>query len=257
MNSARSATRSLALMGAVLAVSLALPATSLAGPLAGWWPMNEGSGQKVHDWSGNHNHGTLGSTAGADDNDPIWIAGVSGGAGRALAFDGNDSITVPRSTSLEPKRLTVSTWVRGGVTPGPYRHLVAKGGNACDAASYGLYTGSGGGLAFYIYDGASFYVSPQTTTASAWNGAWHNAAGTFDGSKVRLYVDGRQVGSGTPVPAGTKISYPLANGGAGIGDYTNAECGLAFTGDVDTVRIWNSALPVDLYWAIARSLLSR
>jgi hypothetical protein len=56
-------------------------------------------------------------------------------------------------------------------------------------------------------------VSPQASTASVWNGAWHNAAGTFDGSKVRLYID--------------------------------------------AIRIWNSARPIDLYWAIARSLLAR
>jgi hypothetical protein len=28
-------------------------------------------------------------------------------------------------------------------------------------------------------------------------------------------------------------------------------------GDIDTVRIWNQALPVDLYWALFRSLLGR
>ena len=89
-----------------------------------------------------------------------------------------------------------------------------------------------------------------------WNNTWHNAAGTFDGSKVRLYIDGKQVGSGTPVPAGTAISY-TAGGGNGIGDYGNNDCNLDLIGNIDTVRIWNQALPIDLYWAIARSLFNR
>ncbi len=254
--SSHRARRPFALAATAFLILLAAPAASYAaGPLAGWWPMNEGSGQTVHDWSGNDNDGTLGSTPDADDRDPIWIAGVTGGAGRALAFDGNDIITIKRDASLEPRRLTVATWVRSGLSPGPFRHLVAKGGDACNASSYGLYSGGSDTVAFYISDGTNAYVSPAAS-ASVWNGAWHHVAGTFDGKRVRLYVDGKQIGSGTAVPAGTEIAYPLPNGDGAFGDYAN-DCGLAFRGDIDTVRIWNSALPVDLVWAITRSLLQR
>jgi hypothetical protein len=255
MNRTHRTARSLAIGAAAVIISLVVPAASLAGPLAGWWPMNEGKGQTVYDWSGNGNHGTLGSTPGVDANDPTWTQGLFG-SGRALSFDGNDVVTVPRSSTLEPKRLTVSSWLRGASSPGPYKYVVAKGGQACVAASYGLYTGVGGGLAFYVFDGTTFYVSPAAP-ASVWDNGWHNAAGTFDGAKVRLYVDGRQVGSGTPVPTGTAIAYPLANGAGGFGNYANPECGLTLTGDIDTVRIWNEALPIDLYWAFARSLFNR
>jgi Concanavalin A-like lectin/glucanases superfamily len=255
MTPAHRGARSLAIGAAVAIISLVAPSVSHAGPLAGWWPMNEGRGQTVYDWSGNGNHGTLGSTPAVDDNDPTWTQGLFA-SGRALFFDGDDFVTIPRSTTLEPRRLTVSSWLRGASSPGVYKYVVAKGGQACEAASYGLYTGPNGGLAFYIFDGTDYYLSPEAP-ASIWNNAWHNAAGTFDGSKVRLYVDGRQVGSGTAVPAGTTIAYPLENGTGGFGDYANRECGLTLTGDIDTVRIWNAALPVDMYWAIARTLLSR
>ncbi len=240
----------------MLAATLAAPAASFAsGPLAGWWPMNEGQGQTIHDWSGNKNHGTLGTTPGVDDQDPTWTTGMFGGTGRALFFDNQDLITVADDPSLEPSRITVSTWVRADDSPGAFQYIVAKGSDACEAASYGLYTGRQGGVAFYIYDGEDFYVSPEMTTL--WNNAWHNVAGTFDGKKVRLYVDGRQVGSGTAVPAGTSISYPLADGGGSIGGYPDTACALSMRGDIDTVRIWNQALPVDLYWALFRSLLGR
>ena len=74
---------------------------------------------------------------------------------------------------------------------------------------------------------------------------------------MRLYVDGKQVGSGTAVPAGTAIAYPTGEGSGSFGDFADPSCGLALTGDIDTVRIWNQALPVDLYWALLRSLFSR
>lgn len=254
MSPANRPARSLLVAAAITIVALVAPAASLAGPLAGWWPMNEGRGQTVHDWSGNGNHGTLGSTAGVDANDPTWTKGRFGFGG-ALSFDGNDVVTIPRSSSLEPQRLTVSSWLRGSSSPGVNKYVVSKGAQACDAASYGLYTGSTGGVAFYIFDGSTFYVSPAAP-ASVWDDSWHNAAGTFDGSTVRLYVDGRQVGSGTPVPAGTTIAYPLANGSGDFGDYGN-DCGLQLKGDIDAVRIWNTALPVDRYWAILRALFSR
>ncbi len=243
-------------VAAAILTSLAVPASSLAsGPLAGWWPMNEGKGQTIYDWSGNGNHGTLGSTSGVDANDPSWTDGRFG-AGRALAFSDEDIVTIADDPSLEPKRLTVSTWVRSPEPPGQFRHIVAKGSNACDAASYGLYTGHNNNIAFYIYDGTSFYVSPEGP-AGIWDNNWHNVAGTFDGSRVRLFVDGRQVGSGTPVPAGTKIAYPLAQGSGTIGGYPDPACALTLRGDVDTVRIWNEALPISLYWTIARSLFNR
>ena len=40
--------------------------------------MNEGQGQTIYDWSGNKNHGTLGTTPGVDDQDPTWTTGVFG-----------------------------------------------------------------------------------------------------------------------------------------------------------------------------------
>jgi hypothetical protein len=41
----------------------------------GLWSFDEGSGQTANDESASGNDGTLGSTAGADLNDPAWVAG--------------------------------------------------------------------------------------------------------------------------------------------------------------------------------------
>ena len=94
--------------------------------------MNERSGQTVRDWSGNGNHGTLGSTPVADDNDPTWIKGIFG-LGSALSFDGNDFVTIPDSPSLRPESVTASAWFRGTESPGPFKYVVAKGADDCEA----------------------------------------------------------------------------------------------------------------------------
>ena len=111
-------------------------AASYDFPLSGYWPMNEGRGQVVRDWSGNGNNGQLGSTAGVDANDPTWIRGIYGWS-YGLHFDGNQFVQIPDSNDLEPQSMTVSAWFRGAGLE-QLRYLVAKGSNQCDSASYGL-----------------------------------------------------------------------------------------------------------------------
>lgn len=244
-------------MAAVAAISAttALTLPSVAGaetfPLRGWWPMNEGSGQVVRDWSGNGNNGQLGSTNRADANDPTWIRGVL--LGSALRFDGGDFVRIPDSTDLDPQNITVATWFRGTSSPGQFKYLIAKGSVACDRTSYGLYTSQNGGLAFTIADGAGWYRSPEAPT-SVWDGKWHHAAGTFDGSRLRLFIDGEEVGNGTP--AQTVIAYNPPTGDGFIGDYHDDSCDMFFTGDIDGVQVWSRALPVDTIWRALRVLFS-
>jgi hypothetical protein len=245
----------IAVLAAILAMALASVAQASSlywSPLAGYWPLNEGRGQVVHDWSGNGNHGQLGATAGPDSSDPTWIRGFWW-LSKGLRFDGDDFVTIPDSTALEPERITVESWFRRAGSPGQFRYLVSKGGEGCLAGSYGLYTSENGGLAFYVYDGTAWWRSPEAPS-SVWDGRWHHAAGTFDGSVVRLFVDGRQVGAGTP--ASTSIRYELPEEGGSVGAY-RASCSLLFEGDLDGVRIWSRALPVGDIWDKARQVLAQ
>jgi Concanavalin A-like lectin/glucanases superfamily len=53
-----------------------------------------------------------------------------------------------------------------------------------------------------------------------WDGKWHHAAGTYDGSTVRLFIDGVEVGRGTP--ANTPIASNPPAGAGLIGDVAGA-----------------------------------
>jgi hypothetical protein len=247
------------LAAAVAAAALSFGAPAVANadsnfPPVGWWPMNEGSGQVVRDWSFHGNDGTLGTTPGPDAQDPSWIKGVF--LGSALRFDGNDDIvTIPASKSLQPQSITVAAWVRSTGSPGKFRYIVSKGSNACTSSSYGLYTGANGGLIFYTADSTTHYNLSRDAGSSVWDGNWHNVAGTFDGSTVRLFVDGNEIGSGAP--ASGPIDYSFSDETADIGNaVSTCPDALTLRGDVDGVQIWSQALPVAKIWATLKSLFT-
>jgi hypothetical protein len=234
---------------ATLAVlfSVAVPAAASAAdfPLRGWWPLNEGSGQRVYDWSGKGNHGYLGSTPQADANDPSWTRGIFFGS--ALRFSGDDFVTIPDvNSSLEPQALTVGAWVRASQSPGTYRYVLAKGGQDCVSSSYGLQTSYHGGLEFFIWNGQNQRWSGNVAADKIWDGRWHHVAGTYDGTNAKLFVDGKQMPGGST--ATTPIDYQGPTGGVTIGGYRGT-CDLLFTGDIDEVHVWSQALPVDQIWA--------
>jgi hypothetical protein len=150
-------------------------------------------------------------------------------------------VHVPDSPDLEPAEITVSAFFRAASSPGQWRYIVSKGAINCHAASYGLYTASRDGLAFYISDGSRFTFSPGAGT-EVWDGRWHHAAGTFDGETVRLYVDGVEVGTGTPASA--DLGYDLETTDDGFLGAYGGTCERLILGDVDEVSIWAKALPV-------------
>jgi hypothetical protein len=238
-----------------LAAAGAAPVASagILDSLSGWWPMYEGRGQVVHDLSGNGNHGVLGSTSGADDNDPTWIRGWLFGS--ALRFDGNDFVRIPSSPELAPAQMTLSLWVRSSGSPGTFRYIVGKGASACSNSAYALTTSHNGGLIFYIWDGGAPRNSGLADASQIWNGRWHHVAGTYDGRNARLFIDGTEVSTGSSVTV--PIDYDTTTtGDAGIGGYLGT-CDLFYTGDIDQVALFSRALPVDQYWSWIKSLFPR
>ena len=219
----------------VVAAALAVSAPAYASsPLSGWWPLYEGSGTTAHDGSGNHDNGTLSGNVN-------WTSGYFGSA---LSFDGSTGrVDVPDSSALEPQNaVSVGAYVKAAGTPGAFKYIVAKGANACIASSYALYTGTNSGLQFYVaQNGGMTYMLSPDAGSGIWDGNWHFVVGTYDGHNVRLYVDGKQVGNGTPATGSIPYGLPTGNNDLFLGHYDGCD-GSDFEGSIDEPTVWSQAL---------------
>lgn len=182
------------------------------------------------DYSGLSNNGNV---SGA-----VWNSNGGYDGKGAYTFDGSTSlITVGRSDNLEPNyNLTIAVWFKRNGTQNSYAKIVWYGNN--DIAPYGIYG--------FEFNGTTNIIRLKITNASDAarvysetinDNIWYFAAGTYDGSTARLYINGVEVGNSALIgPIGT---YDGTNG-LGIGDkYTK---GQKFTGSIDDVRIYNKTL---------------
>ena len=149
--------------------------------LVGWWKLDETSGDTAADSSGFENDGSLENMSGNE-----WTVGILNGA---LEFDGvnNYSVDCGKDAIFDiTDEITLSVWIKpndcGNSDHNPY---VVKGDY-----SYGLKHTASNNLEFYIkIDGGGWYL-PHYSVSGSFNGEWHHVAGTYDGSQVKLYVDG-------------------------------------------------------------------
>lgn len=150
--------------------------------LVAWYPADG----NANDISGNNNHGTLFGGAG-------FAAGMVG-----QGFQTDGGVRVLDSAVLRTSNaVTVEMWVRATTSPGINKYLLSKS-LSDGVGSYALYSGSNGGLVFYIGLTEVIFIESPDAGTSVWDGNFHHVAGIYDGSFVRLYVDGVQVGTGTP-----------------------------------------------------------
>ena len=152
-----------------------LPA-ELLDDAAGIWLFDEGKGGVAADTSGNGNDGEV---SGAK-----WAEGKFGGA---LEFEPPHVVRVEPSDSLNFKdQMTIATWVymNKGVSDtairrnGSYLLEVQSGGERVPGAYvFGIW--SGGGFTGGVW--GRTVVEPEK---------WYHIVGLYDGSEMKLYVDG-------------------------------------------------------------------
>jgi hypothetical protein len=184
---------------------------------------NEGAskGLKFGDFSGKRN-GAVGH----------GVRRVKGKFGKGLYFNGKSSwLTVPDRASLDLKgRMTLEAWVKPQAGSGK-RTILAKLGRGSTA--YALNSATHGGGA-----GGDAGIGGRKSVTTANDlplGVWTHIALTYDGSALRLFFNGAQVGAADARGAITNGGGPLRIGGNFIG-------GGWFKGVIDEVRIYNRPL---------------
>jgi hypothetical protein len=198
--------------------------------LAGFWLFDEGSGEVVVDGSGNGNDGTV-------VGDPKWVKGKFG---QALEFDGvNDLVDTSYMVDDQNAAWTVMCWVElSGPSPHPNHRLLVGRSNGVPQ----LWVANTGKGQAQHKTSNGFQESPGTTDIPE---QWTHIAGTFDGSTIRVYVNGVEEGSLKPVGAPVANVWPLQIGGFDETLHGGGWSGCWTNGTIDEVALFNAVLTVD------------
>jgi hypothetical protein len=195
-----------------------------SGPGADW-QLNQTSGMSVPDSSGYEMDGSLDDSAA-----PVW----SGAADRApgLYFDGSGQrMIVPDGLNLDPiSQISVGAYVNAASWSSGRRILQKSDGTT---TQYALWDDSGN-LKFSVAG-----LSPGYVTASLPStGAWHAIVGTYDGSYLKIYIDGTQAastsasGSPTATTGDLNIGYVPAS----------TTSGNSFNGTITEAKVYDYAV---------------
>jgi hypothetical protein len=229
-------------------VSVALAPALAAGPGASVGPAAPQAGLVLHYPMETLDQGVVVDDAGSLDGRIVTVSGSARlvtslpGYGRALELTGSrhQYVDVPLSTALDVDRYTLSAWIRytgiqNDQTLGRWEVLEKAGAYWMNIRTNGLVRVGGfyGGCA-----NPSWQYFDSTRTVPV--GRWKHVAATYDGTWLRIYIDGRSAGAKRVTGRTCVTGEPLA-----VGAKNNPTKGLLeafWDGRLDDVRIYGRAL---------------
>jgi prepilin-type N-terminal cleavage/methylation domain-containing protein len=199
----------------------------------GIWKFEEGSGAPTRDTSGYGNIGTLNNPA------AMWQteSQCSLGLGKCVKFNGGDYVGVS-SLNLTGSAVTVAAWVKPGLSTmsafarivstwdTTYSFILAYGAGGDTNKMRILATTSGGNA-----ESASVTLINDTSR-------WYHVVGVYDGTNTKIYVNGIQEDADALTGTLSNTSNNLGIGANNTGAPSNF-----FTGQIDEVAIYSTALP--------------
>lgn len=199
------------------------------GGLVGFWKLDEGSGGTAADSSGNDLNGTI-------VGNPAW---VDGSAGYALQLDGDgDYVDLGNDLSLNiTNQITVAAWIKVDTFDCEWQAIITKGDG-----SWRLQRNGTQGSIEFACTGAfvpNALVGSLFGTVNVNDGRWHHVAGTYDGSRICLYVDGKLDVLSEAVGPIEVNDYNVLIGANAEKPKRN------FKGSIDDVRIYSYALSAE------------
>jgi uncharacterized delta-60 repeat protein len=168
---------------------------------------------------------------------------VTGRVGQAFNLNGtNAGVTIPHNTNLDigPTGFSSEFWMKSNAAPTGQVLVVDKSHGFVDSAGWAFqsnpaanriawFIGAGGG-------GSTNFIGVESTV-NPFDGAFHHVAGTWDGSDIRLYIDGALQGTTaftSPVNNTRAVNIGYAWGGGNPGRW--------FNGIVDEVAVYARVL---------------
>jgi hypothetical protein len=216
-----------------LAFALTCVATDGSAELVAYYPMDEGAGRIVRDFSGLRHVGQA-------QADPTWVDGAPG-FGKALYFDGNEPAPAwvdcgTWNPSEGTDQLTVACWIQWGGLQSPdqrWHGIVAKRDSWDDTEPLMWFleiNGANGYLLFGRLNNYAVIIGGAVPT-----GEWAHIAATCDRVTGSLYVNG-ELKKSAKFSLGPKTDSALVVGADNLGGAN------AFYGAIDEVRLYDTAM---------------
>jgi hypothetical protein len=176
--------------------------------------------------------------------------GLLPGPGAYLRFNAAeaDRVTVSNSGNVAAGPITVAAWLR---TSASNLDMVALSKGPSAAEQWKLWRGRTGNEIFFTIGGTTAQVSARSIPLQGTDGGWHHYAGVWDGTTVRLYIDGYETmtAPGTQTQAMRSTADPICIGSSS----SRGKCGsVPWSGDMGTAGVWNRALTAAEIVALSR-----
>ncbi len=156
---------------------------------------------------------------------------ISTSTSKAFQFDGSgDYLDI--SSLATPASFTYEAWINPSAADG---NIIEERINTGDRAMYV----EGNQLELGFWRSSARTVKGGTIT----QGIWQHVAGTWDGTTLRVYINGNEVNSNAPgTTPGTGAAQWAAIGRADTGSGWGGGLDSDFTGFIDEVRVYDRAL---------------
>ncbi len=188
----------------------------------------EGTKDKAYDATALANNGTY-------FKNMANIAGLT--TQTALVFDGStDYIDIPKESNYNfTTNIAVSTWVKIPAWTKTWQAIVTKADNA-----YRLQRNNTSNAAYFAISIGGIAYGTSSSAVNVADGNWHYVVGTYDGSNVRLFVDGSKDGSAISVTGNVDTNSADLYIGENLG-----QTGRQFNGEISEVRLSNTTAALD------------
>lgn len=217
------------------------------GQPVGYWKLDECQGLTAYDSSGNGNNGTISigasptnTSAGTCDsniNTEAWNNGTTGKQNASLDFDGTDDYINLNSINIVGENEgSISAWIKAANWDANRMTIFSSEiGPSWIDLRFVLFSNSNNSLTFSVANGTSSTQDNANTGTILSTDTWYHVVGTYNGSQVKIFVDGIEKDSyNSSIVPGSFTSTKTTIGWHYDNRYWN--------GQIDDVRIYNYAL---------------